>query len=116
MKIFSVTSVVAVAVLLVGCGTLESKSSLVDVGADKKEVLQVMGSPDERQVKGDKEAWQYCISGAGFGYNDHRIVWFSKGIVTGITPYKTHQTGCVGNIRPVVWENAPTTVVEIRNR
>lgn len=102
--------------LLAACGSLEKKSILVSNGDSKQQVIEVMGTPDERQLQGDKEAWQYCTSGAGFGWNDHRIIWFQQGRVTGITPYKSYSTGCTGAIQPVRWESAPNAVVEIRNR
>lgn len=74
-------------VALFGCGTLEKKSILINIDDDKQKVLSIMGTPDDRQTQGKQEAWQYCISGAGFGYNDHRVVWFNNGYVTGITSY-----------------------------
>ena len=48
------------ALALTACGGLETKSSLVSVGDDKHEVLAAMGAPDDRQLKSDQEAWQYC--------------------------------------------------------
>ena len=99
-----------------GCGTLDSKTILIDVGDSKQEVLDIMGVPDDRQMQGNLEAWQYCVSGAGFGYNDHKIVWFNTGNVSGITSYKTHNTGCTGSIRAVRWESAPDYVIETRAR
>lgn len=103
-------------VALFGCGTLEKKSILINIDDDKQKVLSIMGTPDDRQMQGKQEAWQYCISGAGFGYNDHRVVWFNNGYVTGITSYKSHQTGCVSGIRQVRWEDAPDRTLELRVR
>ena len=101
---------------LQGCGTLDSKTILINVGDNKEKVIEIMGTPEDRQMQGKLEAWQYCVSGAGFGYNDHKIIWFNSGFVTGINSYKTTQTGCVGGIRPVRWESAPDYVLETRSR
>lgn len=106
----------AIGILIASCGTLEKKSILIDVGDNKQKVLGIMGTPEDRQVQGPREAWQYCVSGAGFGYNDHRIVWFRSGVVTSITSYRTRSTGCTGAIRSVHWESAPDSVIEIRSR
>lgn len=101
---------------LSACGTLEHKTILINVGDNKEKVLGIMGTPQDRQLQGQREAWQYCISGAGFGYNDHRIIWFNSGSVTGITSYRTGQTGCTSAIQSIRWESAPDAVVEIRSR
>jgi len=89
------------------CGTLAEKTALISIGDSIDEVIRVMGSPPDRQLHGKNEAWQYCISGAGFGWNDHRVIWFYDGIVTGISTYTTSVTGCRGGIRHVRWEDAP---------
>lgn len=101
---------------LMGCGTLETKTILLNVGDSKERVLEIMGTPQDRQLRGQQEAWQYCISGAGFGYNDYRTIWFNAGRVTGITSYKNSVTGCAGGFRTVNWESAPDSVLEIRTR
>jgi len=99
-----------------GCGTLDDKTVLLNNGDSKKRVLEVMGTPRDRQMKEDLEAWQYCVSGAGFGWNDHKIIWFERGHVTGINSYRTQVSGCAGGIQPVRWENAPNAVIELRQR
>src|SRR5665647_2295887 len=97
------------AVLLVGCGSLEKKAILINLGDAKDQVVAAMGTPDDRQLKGGNEAWQYCQTGAGFGYHDYRTVWFENGKVTGINSYKSTRAGasCVTDIKPVKWEDAP---------
>ena len=92
-----------------GCGTLDHKTILLNVGDSKESVLKVMGLPQDRQVSGQQEAWQYCVSGAGFGWNDHKVVWFNAGHVTGINSYRSGVTGCKGGIQPVRWDNAPSS-------
>jgi hypothetical protein len=108
----------AAAALLVGCGTLDKQAATVNPGDSRDQVVAKMGAPDDRQFRGDAEAWQYCKTGAGFGYHDHRIVWFKQGAVTGMNSYKSTRPGtsCVAGIRPVVWEDAPNATVEIRQR
>jgi hypothetical protein len=75
-----------------------------------------MGTPDDRQMQGQREAWQYCKSGSSFGANDHRVIWFNNGRVTGITSYKSSVTGCTGGIRQIRWEEAPDRTLELRVR
>jgi hypothetical protein len=101
---------------IVGCGTLDSKTILLNVGDSKERVLEVMGTPADRQMRGQQEAWQYCASGAGIGWNDHKIIWLNAGRVTGINSYRSGVTGCRGGIQPVRWESAPDSVIEIRPR
>jgi hypothetical protein len=105
-------------VLMTACGSLEKKSILLNIGDTKEQVLNTMGPPDDRQLKGDNEAWQYCQTGAGFGYHDYRIVWFYRGKVTGINSYKSSRpaSSCMTDIRAIKWEEAPNAIVEIRNR
>jgi hypothetical protein len=103
---------------LSACGSLEKKSSLLNLRDTKAQVLTAMGPPDDRQLKGNNEAWQYCQTGAGFGYHDYRVIWFESGKISGINSYKSSRAGssCVTDIRPIKWEDAPNTTVEIRNR
>lgn len=104
------------ALVLANCGTLDSKTILLGPGDDKQSVIEVMGIPEDRQFRFNAEAWQYCITGAGYGYNDHKIIWFEYGQVTGITSYKTYRTGCVGQIRPVNWTTKPDVTIETHAR
>ena len=101
-----------------GCGGLETKSSMINVGDDKASVMSAMGAPDDRQMKGQSEAWQYCQTGAGFGYHDFRIIWFYGGKVTGVNSYKSTQPGtsCMSAMREIRWEDAPDVTVEVRER
>jgi hypothetical protein len=107
---------IAACTLLIACGTLDSKTMLLNVGDSKEQVIKVMGTPDDRQVKGVYEAWQYCVSGASFGSNDHKIIWIQSGLVTGINSYKSRSAGCTSGMREVRWESAPNAVIEVRPR
>lgn len=108
MKLF--TSLSLALFLLVGCGSLEKKSILIGLGDTMERVIEVMGMPDDRQIKDRMEAWQYCKTGAGFGYHDYRMFWFYEGRASGITSYKTTRPGtsCMADIREVNWEEAPS--------
>ena len=114
MKIIALIS----ALLLAGCGSLDKQSLQINPGDSKERVIAALGAPKDRQFKGDLEAWQYCQTGAGLGYHDHRVVWFNAGTVTGLTSYRstTPGTACERNIQMVIWEQAPNATVEIRNR
>ena len=101
-----------------GCGSLDKKVLLINSGDTKEQVTAVMGVPDDRQFKGSNEAWQYCQTGAGFGYHDYLVIWFYKGQVSGINSYKSSRpaSSCVADIKQINWEEAPDVSVEIRNR
>lgn len=118
MKFRLITVVAIFAVLLAACGSLEKKAVLLNLGDTKEQVLVAMGPPDDRQLNGENEAWQYCQTGAGFGYHDYRTIWFSRGKMTGINSYKGSRpaSSCVTDIRPIKWEEAPNTTIEIRSR
>lgn len=100
---------VAAAVLLVGCGSLEPKAAKINPGDTREQVRAIMGAPRDRQFQGKNEAWQYSRTGAGFGWHDFRIVWFYDGLVTGITSYKDHTPGMAagGRFKQIQWSDAP---------
>jgi hypothetical protein len=114
----AVLLVLAITFLAASCGSLEKKSSLIAMGDEKEKVLKIMGPPDDRQLKGNDEAWQYCQTGAGFGYRDYRIIWLHNSKVTGINSYKSTRPGtsCMTDILPIRWQDAPHEIIEFRNR
>ena len=116
MKRHEYLLVVCGLMILAACGTLDNKTILINAGDSKQNVLDVMGVPQDRQLQQKREAWQYCMSGAGFGYNDHKVIWFNDGVVTGITSYKTYSTGCTGAFKTIRWEEAPDLIIEKRVR
>jgi hypothetical protein len=116
MRIIKIIFPITLMLLALGCGTLDNKTILINNGDTKAQVLDLMGTPRDRQMKGEQEAWQYCVSGAGLGWNDHKIIWFEKGHVTGINSYRTNVSGCAGGIQPIRWESAPNAVIELRQR
>lgn len=108
----------SITICLLGCGSLDKKALLVNFGDTKEQVTAVMGIPDDRQFKGDNEAWQYCQTGAGFGYHDYRVIWFYKEQVSGINSYKSSRpaSSCVTDIKQINWEDAPDMSLEIHNK
>lgn len=116
MRTLKVMLGISVLLILTSCGTLDNKTILINSGDSKERVFEVMGVPQDRQLQQRQEAWQYCVSGAGFGYNDHKIIWFNKGVVTGITSYKTHSTGCAGAFKTIKWEEGSDLIIEKRER
>ena len=96
---------------IVSCRTMElaNKTIQINKGDDRTKVLQVMGTPQDRQFLGDYEVLQYCITGAGFGYHDYSAIWLRSGKVAGITTYKDHTPGssCRGHLRTLRTEDAP---------
>jgi len=117
MKISKLVSYLFICtIILSACGTLDKKTILINLNDDKSKVLEIMGSPRDRQMEGQNEAWQYCVTGAGFGFHDYKIVWFYNGYVTGITSYKDTTPGrsCVGQFKTIRWEDAPHEIKEYR--
>lgn len=106
------------AILLTACGTLERRAAQIYPGMSAEQVRRLLGSPQDRQFSGNEEVWQFCKTGAGFGYHDYRAVWFRDGKVTGVNSYKSGRpaSSCARDIKPVRWEDAPDKVIEIRSR
>ena len=96
-------------IALAGCGTLERQTLSINPGDTKAQVSAALGAPGDRQFNGNVEVWQYCQTGAGFGYHDFRTVWFRDGQVTAVTSYKDHSaaSGCSGHFRPIDWQAQP---------
>ena len=99
------------------CVSMSKKSRNVKVGFTKPEVVSVMGEPDDIQSKGNKEAWQYCAT--NFGHYVFSIIWIEDDKVIGTSSYSKGgrpASFCDANFEPIRWENAPDSVIEIRNR
>lgn len=111
--------VTVLAIGLASCRTMElaNKTIQINKGDDRAKVLQIMGTPQDRQFLADYEVFQYCITGAGFGYHDFTAIWLRSGRVVGITNYKDHTPAshCRGHFRTLRVEDAPD-YVEIRPR
>jgi hypothetical protein len=118
MRTIRTTVLFTIFLLIAACGTLDKKAVLIDLGNSKEQVLKIMGPPDDRQFQGKYEAWQYCQTGAGFGYHDYRIFWFYDGKITGVNSYKSSRpaSSCVTDIKPINWDEAPDITIEVRER
>ncbi len=97
-------------------GRIKEKSLSVNVGDPKSRVIEILGTPEDRQMKDKQEAWQYCETG---GFSDNfTVVWFLEGKVSGLNHY-THSNSvgsCSGGFKSVQWEDAPTQTIEVRSR
>lgn len=111
-------SIAVLAAVAAGCGGLQSKAAMVNIGDTKRDVIAAMGAPKDTQAMGQQEAWQYCQTGAGFGHHDYRVIWFYQGRVTGFNSYKSTRPGtsCASDLREIRWEDAPDAAIEIRSR
>lgn len=88
---------------------LANKTINIAKGDERARVLEVMGTPQDRQFLDNYEVFQYCITGAGFGYHDYSAIWLRDGKVVGITTYKDHTPGssCRGHFRTLRRDEAP---------
>lgn len=106
-------STISIAILcgltaLVGCESMNSKSSRVSTGDSQDMVLSVMGPPAHREINEHVEAWQYCVSVAEAASSDHTLVWFRSGRVTGIESHRSNIWDCNSKNQPVIhWDSAP---------
>jgi len=109
LRIWVVISVVALSIA--SCRTMElaNKTIQINKGDERAKVLQVMGTPQDRQFLADYEVLQYCVTGAGFGYHDYSAIWLRSGKVVGITTYKDHTpaSSCRGHFHTLRVEDAP---------
>jgi hypothetical protein len=98
------------------CSTLKDKTIQISSGDAKEKVVNILGIPDDRQFSESQEAWQYGTVVA-IGICEYTIIWFNKSVVSGLNSYRNDSVaGCRVGIKPVNWENAPNTVIEVRNR
>ncbi len=110
--------VVVACLMVAACGGLQKKAAMVNTGDDKPAVIAALGDPQDTQMQGRAEAWQYCQTGAGFGYHDYRVIWFLDGRVVGVNSYKDDTPGrsCKAALREVRWDSAPDAILGIRRR
>jgi hypothetical protein len=103
---------------LQACATAEvhKRAMFINNGDSKQDVLKVMGRPENRQFRGNEEAWQWCET--TFGHHNFTIVWLNEGKVTAVNTIGNSAAGefCNSAYRTIRWEDAPSSVVEIRNR
>jgi outer membrane protein assembly factor BamE (lipoprotein component of BamABCDE complex) len=113
------------AFLITSCSTsskLKQKSFNINPGMSKEEVLEIMGTPSNRQFKTDDngifyEALQWELgwhSGltSDFSNKDMLIVFFKNNQVTDLEDYVAYY----GKIMTVRWEERPDFIFENRKR
>ena len=110
---------VGVALLTAGCGTnpsnsnedIKQKAMQVDPGMNKREVAEIMGSPEQRSFRGQAEALTFCGWTVFQGFLTY-TVWFFEDSVVAMTDDMIH-TGagdCSQFLSPVDWGQAPADV------
>ena len=96
-----------------GCASLSKKSLLVEPNMTKKEVIEILGVPEDRSFKGTNEAWQYSEV-AGFGQCNYMIAWFAEAKLIAITNRRGPSVaGCGLGSREVDWGQMPTPTLNI---
>jgi len=97
-----------------GCSSQLTKTSYsLEKGMPKSEVIEKMGLPDRRTMKGDDEALQYSEI-AGFGQCSYIIVWLSQGRVIAVTSRSGPSiAGCGLGSKEVDWGQMPKPELNI---
>lgn len=105
--------------LLAACAShtqFNSSSAGIRAGMTADDLQKLMGPPQNRQFKGDHEAWQWCSTGY-MEADSYVLVWLTKGVVTGMQTYTNTRTGpCESFFRTANWEEAPDSTVDVRIR
>ena len=99
---------------IVGCSTHLTRTSYsLEAGMPKQEVIEKMGLPDRRSMRGNDEALQYSEI-AGFGQCSYIIVWLSGGKVTAVTSRSGPSVaGCGLGSKEVDWGQMPKPELNI---
>jgi hypothetical protein len=87
-------------ILLTSCATRLSKNLYsVDTGMYKTQVISLLGRPEDRQIHGNTEAWQYCDKDQFF------LIWFINGRVHSAYRERNSYRGydCKDLFRPIDW-------------
>ena len=99
-------------VVLASCATPPGEVAMgINTGDSQARVREVMGPPQDRQVNGAREAWQYC--GTGAVRDGFVAIFFDGGKVSKITPYQGGPMDvglCRNHFRPIQWEPEPGVV------
>jgi len=99
---------------IVGCSTHLTRTSYsIDAGMSKQVVIDKMGMPDRRSMRGSDEALQYSEI-VGFGQCGYIIVWLSEGKVTAVTSRSGPSVaGCGLGSKEVDWGQMPKPQLDI---
>lgn len=116
MNIALRAALIASLLFLDSCASPAKKSQAIDIGDTKAQVIEMMGAPLDRQIKGPAEALQYA-SIAAMGICEYTIIWLNEAKVVGINTYRNNSTmGCNVGIKEINWQQAPSAIIEIRER
>lgn len=99
---------------LLGCSTALTRASYsLESGMSKKEVIEKMGLPDRRSMRGDDEALQYSEV-VGFGQCSYITVWLSHSKVIAVTSRSGPSVaGCGLGSREVDWGQMPKPQLDL---
>ena len=111
--------IILASLFLVSCASssLSKKTVSISNGDSKQSVVALMGPPENRQMKQEKEAWQYCET--NFDQYQFLVIWFEHSKVSGVNTYTKGGrpfSFCTSNFNSIRWEDAPDTTIEVRNR
>jgi len=100
-----------------GCATrstsdLRRQALQINNGMTKAQVIDILGTPGNRQFHENYEAWQY--KSYGMLEDDLHIVWFKDGIVTGYTTESRKDLPFGFDYKRIDWERAPDYIEEER--
>jgi len=95
---------------LSACATqIRHQASAIAVGATPAQVREVLGAPHDRQLQGNREAWQYCETGVV--QDTFVVVWFVESTVIGMSTYHNAvgdpRFFCGSHVQPIRWQDAP---------
>ena len=98
---------VFVTLALAACAGVKERATQINRGDSKAHVLALMGSPEDRQFRGNDEALTYSMV-TTIGVCDYTIVWLRNEAVTGVSSYKHFSTlGCRSGLQNIDWANDP---------
>lgn len=85
------------------CSGLETKSSQLDIGSSKEDVLKIMGTSSYPYTEGGVIAWRYA-SRVGFGYCDYREFYiFQDKVIQMNQYYHSSLAGCRVGLQKIDW-------------
>lgn len=103
--------------MLAGCSTSLTQAAYgIETGMSKNTVVQKMGLPDRRSMRGNDEALQYSEI-VGFGQCGYIIVWLSESKVISVTNRSGPSVaGCGLGSKEVDWGQMPKPELNINVR
>jgi hypothetical protein len=114
LNILKIVSIVFLIAILASCAGVKTRALKIEKDNSTARVMEIMGTPDDRQFSGSHEAWQYGMV-VSIGVCDYTVVRFKEGKVTGITSYRNFSTlGCRHGLKSVNWEEASDRIIEMK--